>query len=153
MTTCAYCGEDETKRRFVVQGARANARICDACLCAYAAHVTHERGLPLPAGIAKLGVPRPYAEWPVERSLRRFNFVYWRARARVAAQIRGVFRRPPVREAMPLAVHFVRPPVSPLARFERVCAFCGGRDVRLYGNAGARICGSCVEHAGRTLLG
>jgi hypothetical protein len=150
MTTCASCGEDEAKRRFIVQGPRADARICDVCLCMYVAHDAHERGLPPPAGLAKLGVQRPYAEWPLERSLRRFNFVYGRARARLAARLRGALRK--AKPASPLAGYFVRPPVSPLARFERRCAFCGARDVWLYGRA-ARMCPSCVEHAARTLLG
>jgi hypothetical protein len=149
--SCAYCGEDEAKRRFIVQGTRAHARICDACLCMYAAHVAHERGLELPPGVAKLGVRRPYAEWPAERSLRRFNFVYGRARAELGARIRGALRRR-VRPASSLATYFVRPPVSPLAAFERRCAFCGAREKRLYGSK-ARICEACVQHAATTLLG
>jgi hypothetical protein len=151
-STCTYCGEREDRRRFIVQGTRANTRICDACLCTYAAHVAHERGLPPPPGIAKLGAPRPYAEWPLERSLRRFNFVYGRARAGLTARIRGAVQKAVARRTSPLAVYFVRPPVSPLAQFERVCAFCGARDVRLYGKAG-RICESCVEQVASTLLG
>jgi hypothetical protein len=149
-TACTYCGEDEAKRRFIVQGKAANARICDACLCMYAAHVAHERGLPRPPGLAKLGVQRPYAEWPLERSLRRFNFVYWRTRADLAKRLRGVLRK--AQPERPLAAYFVRPPVRPLAQFERVCAFCGARDRKLYGSA-ARICPACVEHAAKTLLG
>lgn len=148
VTTCAYCDEDDGKRRFIVQGARANARICDACLCMYAAHVAHERGLPPPPAIAKLGVRRTYAEVPVERSLRRLSFVFGRARAAVGARIRGVFGR----RASSLARYFVRPPVSPLEAFERRCAFCGARDVQLYGGK-ARICAACVQHAATTLLG
>ena len=150
--SCAYCGEDEAKRRFIVQGTRAHARICDACLCMYAAHVAHERGLELPPGVAKLGVRRPYAEWPAERSLRRFNFVYGRARAELGARLRGVFGKRAGRSGSSLARYFVRPPVSPLERFERRCAFCGARDVRLYGRT-ARICEACVQHAATTLLG
>lgn len=156
MTTCAYCGEDERKRRFIVEGSRPNARICDACLCMYAAHVAHVRGLTPPTGLAKLGAARPYAEWPVERSLRRFNFVYGRARAQLAARVRGAVAKATSRgrakPAAGLAAYFVRPPVSPLAQLERRCAFCGAHDVRLYGSA-ARICATCVEHAARTLLG
>lgn len=142
---------DEGNRRFIVEGARANARICDACLCMYAAHVAHERGLEPPVGIARLGMPRAYAEWPLERSLRRFNVVYGRARAGLAARLRRVLggRRP----AGSLAAYFARPPVSPLAALERRCAFCGVRDVRLYGHTSARICEACVESVARTLLG
>jgi hypothetical protein len=150
VTTCAYCGEDEARRRFIVQGSRAHARICDQCLCMYAAHVAHERGLPPPAGLTKLGAPRPYAEWPVERSLRRVNAVYERTRAQLAARIRRALAK--ARPASPLGAYFVRPPVRPLAAFERRCAFCGARDVRLYGRR-ARICEACVEHAAKTLLG
>jgi hypothetical protein len=118
------------------------------------------RGVEPPRGLARLGVSAPKM-WPLERQLRRINYLQRSGQLNVTKRIaraieRGFARveRKRERPASPLSGYFVRPPVRPLVHLERVCAFCGVQRRRMVnGLSGGRICEPCLEHASRTLLG
>jgi hypothetical protein len=160
VTACSFCGAGEDSRRFLVQARSSDARLCDHCLCEYASKAAFAQGLEPPRGLARLGVEPP-KQWPLERQLRRINWLQRTGQlsitkrlASVIAQRIAKYERKQEASASPLSVYFVQPPVRPLGQFERVCAFCGERRPRMVaGKAGGRICVSCLEHASRTLLG
>jgi hypothetical protein len=116
---CAYCGEDEARRRFLVLGNRDDARICDACLHDSSAMV---------ARLASMSAPR--GSW---------IGALWRARLR-----RAQVGHP----ASMLAAYFVQAPVNVFPELDRRCAFCGERlFVMMRGKAGGIICHACIERA------
>lgn len=104
------------------------------------------------------GVGRMIGEaemWPLERELRRFNHVYWRARRTMREKLRSVLPGKPRgarRSTSPLSALFVQR-THPLATFERQCAMCSARDRLIPSPKGARICEPCVEAWTRSLLG
>lgn len=99
--------------------------------------------------------------WPLERQLRRINYLQRSGALNVPKRLAGAIARGLARfekkreqPASSLRAYFVRPPVRPLAALERVCGFCGKRPrMMLKGSSGGHICLACVEHASRTLLG